>query len=178
MRMKVVGMWAAALWFGVAAAGVLAQDTSAQTPQQPSGTLGNDVSFDPNQPIKPGFDISVTTSSEAGIETYCLTPVGAKSTLVREFEDDPRRVFANNAFDAENLVLAVRMHASLLNASGRKDRGVRRARFMTVLREQKRPAVLLEGGYLSHPTESQLILQEEFREKLAQAVVNGLPRDY
>lgn len=71
MRMKVVGMWAAALWIGVAAGGVLAQDTSAQqTPQQQiSGTLGTDTSFDPNQPIKPGFDISVTTSSEAGVET-------------------------------------------------------------------------------------------------------------
>src|SRR5258708_25358287 len=71
MRMKVAGMWAAALWFGVVGGGVLAQDTSAQTPaplQQPSGNLGNDNTFDPNQPIKPGFDISVTTSSEGGLE--------------------------------------------------------------------------------------------------------------
>jgi protein involved in polysaccharide export with SLBB domain len=70
MRMKAVGMWAAALWLGVVPGVVLAQDTTPPTPQlPPSGTLGADTTFEPNQPIKPGFDISVTTSSEAGVET-------------------------------------------------------------------------------------------------------------
>jgi len=91
MRMKVAGMWAAALWLGVVAGGVLAQDTSAQTPppQQSSGTLGNDNTFDPNQPIKPGFYISVTTSSQGGVEMDLRGPkppdsAGAFSARVRE----------------------------------------------------------------------------------------------
>ena len=114
-------------------------------------------------------------SDEAGLETYCLTPSGLPSNIKRDYEDDPRRVFPNNDFDNENLVLATRIQSNLIKITGRRDRGVRRARFMTVLREQKRPAVLVEGGYLSNPIEANLILQPEFREQLARAVCEALP---
>ena len=46
---------------------------------------------------------------------------------------------------------------------------------MTVIREQKRPAVLIEGGFLSNPTEAALIFDPAFREKMAMAVCNALP---
>jgi N-acetylmuramoyl-L-alanine amidase len=62
----------------------------------------------------------------------------------------------------------------MLRKTGRKDRGVRRARFMTVLRDQHRPAVLLEGGYLSNPEEAKLIATPEYRQKLAEAVAEAL----
>ena len=52
---------------------------------------------------------------------------------------------------------------SLVKVSGRKDRGVRRARFMTVLREQRRPAALVEGGFLSSAEEGKLILDPTAR---------------
>ncbi len=111
---------------------------------------------------------------ESGVETYCATPTGLPSNLVREFEDNPSRVSPNNAFDFENFQYALRLHRNLVQFSGRKDRGLRRARFMTVLREQSRPAVLLEGGYLSNPKEAKLIYTAEFRQRLAEAVVEGL----
>lgn len=112
---------------------------------------------------------------ESGIETYCLTPAGAPSNISRNFEDDLRRVYPNNEFDAQNILLAVRMQASLIRTTGRRDRGIRRARFMTVVREQKRPAVLIEGGFLSNPAEAGLLVQPSFREQMAQAVCNALP---
>lgn len=113
---------------------------------------------------------------EAGVETYCLTPSGMPSNIVRDgFTDDPRMSYPNNSFDTENLLLAVRMHDSLVKNTARPDRGVRRARFMTVLREQRRPAVLLEGGFLSNPEEAQLIMQSAFRQQLAEAVRDALP---
>jgi N-acetylmuramoyl-L-alanine amidase len=112
---------------------------------------------------------------ESGIETYCLTPAGMPSTIKRNFEDDLRVVYPNNRFDAENLLLAMRIHSGLVKATGRRDRGVKRARFMTVLREQKRPAVLIEGGFLSNPAEASLILQPEFRQQMAQAIRDALP---
>ena len=55
-----------------------------------------------------------------------------------------------------------------------EDRGVRHARYIEVLRGQKRPAVLIEGGYLSNPKEAGKIESPEFREKLAEAVANAL----
>ena len=109
-----------------------------------------------------------------GLETYCLTPTGMSSTLVRGYNDFRSENFSNNAFDAENLQLAVRLHAALLRATGMEDRGVARARFIEVLRGQKCPAILIEGGYLSNPHEAKLIESPEFRQKLAEAVANAL----
>ncbi|HEV8544501.1 MAG TPA: N-acetylmuramoyl-L-alanine amidase, partial [Verrucomicrobiae bacterium] len=91
---------------------------------------------------------SGSTPEEAGIETYCITPAGLPSNSNRNFEDDTRRLYPNNEFDAQNLLLATRVQSSLISATSRRDRGVRRARFITVVREQKRPAVLIEGGFL------------------------------
>lgn len=114
-------------------------------------------------------------SDESGIETFCTTPVGAPSNVTRGFEDDPRRYFANNEFDAENILLATRIQESLVKSTGRRDRGVRRARFMTVLREQRRPAVLVEGGFLSSTAEGKLILDPDYRQQIALAICNALP---
>jgi N-acetylmuramoyl-L-alanine amidase len=112
---------------------------------------------------------------ESGIETFCLTPAGAPSNVTRGFEDDPRRYFPNNEFDSANILLASRIQESLVKASGRRDRGVRRARFMTVLREQRRPAVLVEGGFLSSAVEGKLILDPAYREQIAIGLCNALP---
>jgi N-acetylmuramoyl-L-alanine amidase len=66
------------------------------------------------------------------------------------------------------------MHNALLRATGEEDRGVRRARFIEVLRGQKRPAILIEAGYLSNPAEAKLIESDDYRQKLAEAFANAL----
>jgi N-acetylmuramoyl-L-alanine amidase len=109
-----------------------------------------------------------------GFETYCLTPVGMPSNLTREFDDNPARVFPNNSFDAMNLQWAFRLHRALVQHARGNDRGVRRARFMTVLQGQQQPAVLLEGGYLSNPEEARLIASPAYRQILAEALAAGL----
>jgi N-acetylmuramoyl-L-alanine amidase len=113
-------------------------------------------------------------SNQGGVETYCLTPAGMPSTLTRQFSDEINQAYPNNHFDLENYHFATRLHRALVQATGRKDRGVRRARFMGVLRGQERPAVLLEGGYLTDPEEARLIATEDFRQKLAEAVAKAL----
>ena len=45
---------------------------------------------------------------------------------------------------------------------------------MTVLQGQNRPAVLLEGGYLSDAKEAKLIANANYRQKLAEAVARAL----
>jgi N-acetylmuramoyl-L-alanine amidase len=113
-------------------------------------------------------------SDHGGLETYCLTPVGMPSTLTRHFEDELNHSYTNNAFDADNFFIAARVHRALVDGTQRKDRGVRRARFMGVLRGQNRPAVLIEGGYLTYPSEARLIATAEYRQKLAEAVAKSL----
>jgi N-acetylmuramoyl-L-alanine amidase len=109
-----------------------------------------------------------------GLETYCITPTGMPSTLTRGFADPWFENLPNNNFDAQNLQLAVRVHSALLHAVGMDDRGVRRSRFDTVLRGQNRPAILVEGGYLSNPAEAKLIESPDYRQKLAEAVADAL----
>ena len=120
------------------------------------------------------FNSAAPDKIQNGLETYCLTPTGMPSTLTRGYSDPWGDRHPNNACDAENLQLAVRLHAALLRASSEEDRGIRRARFMGVLLGQKRPAILIEGGYLSNPHEAEKIESAEFREKLAEAVANAL----
>jgi N-acetylmuramoyl-L-alanine amidase len=120
------------------------------------------------------FNSAAPDTKQAGLETYCLTPTGMPSTLTRGYEDIWSQNYPVNAFDAPSLQLAVRLHGDLLRASGEEDRGVRRARFIGVLRGQKRPAILIEGGYLSNPHEARRIEDPAFRQKLAEAVANAL----
>lgn len=119
------------------------------------------------------FNSSAPNDQQAGLETYCLTPAGMPSTVTRGYGDNLGLAFPNNAFDPQNLQLALRVHRALLQANGRHDRGVRRARFLGVLRGQHCPAVLVEGGYLSNPQEARRIADPAYREKLAEAVAQA-----
>jgi len=120
------------------------------------------------------FNSAAPDTKQAGLETYCITPTGMPSTLTRGYEDNWSENLPNNAFDAQNLQLALKLHGALLRVTGNADRGVRRARFIGVLRGQNRPAILIEAGYLSNPAEAKLIESPEYRQKLAEAVAAAL----
>jgi len=120
------------------------------------------------------FNSGAPDEKPAGLETYCLTPTGMPSTLTRGYPDIWSQVFPNNAYDAQNLQFGVRLQKAILHATGLDDRGVCRARFIGVLHGQHRPAVLIEAGYLSNPTEAKLIESGDFRQKLAEAVAASL----
>jgi N-acetylmuramoyl-L-alanine amidase len=121
------------------------------------------------------FNSSVAGEHEqAGLETYCLTPAGMPSSLTRGYGDDTSQPFPNNDYDEQNLQYAVRLHRALLAVNGGVDRGVRRARFLGVLRGQHCPAVLVESGYLSNPGEARRISDPAHRQKLAEAIAKAL----
>jgi N-acetylmuramoyl-L-alanine amidase len=118
---------------------------------------------------------SFSNSEYAGLETFCMTPAGMPSNLVRGPEND--LAMPNNAFDDENLRWAMRLHEALVRGVRMADRGVRRARFLAVLRYQKCPAVLIEGGYLSNRQEAAKLGSEAYREQLAEALVKALTKN-
>jgi N-acetylmuramoyl-L-alanine amidase len=120
------------------------------------------------------FNSAGENSEPAGLETYCLTPTGMQSSLTRGDDDDASQAFPNNNFDGDNLRYAVRIHRAMLPVTGNVDRGVRHARFLGVLRGQRRPAVLVEGGYLSNPREAKLVADPAHRQKLAEAIAKAL----
>jgi N-acetylmuramoyl-L-alanine amidase len=110
--------------------------------------------------------------SVQGTEVYCLTPAGAPSTNARGEGSGAGR-FPGNRNNEKNMLLAFQMQKSLTQALSVEDRGVHRARF-EVLRDAEMPAVLIEGGFLSHPSEGKKILDAGYRRQMARSIVDGL----
>jgi N-acetylmuramoyl-L-alanine amidase len=71
--------------------------------------------------------------------------------------------------------LAVRFQRAMSAASPAEsaNRGLVRRR-LRLTRNPEIPCVLLEGGYLSHPSESRLIAQPAYRQKLAAAIAGAI----
>ena len=120
---------------------------------------------------------AVKSKEAKGIETYCLTPAGLNSTGAIHrfgfsgFDEEP-----GNRFDAHNTLLAYLVQQKLIkNMAGVEDRGVKRSRFF-VIKATKRPSILVEGGFLSNPTEEKQILNSAYRDQLAATIANGIIR--
>ncbi len=111
-------------------------------------------------------------NSVAGAETYCITPVGASSSNAQGRGASYGRTTAN-ASETESLLLAYEVQKALTKNLGAEDRGVRRARF-AVLRDAKMPAILVESGYMTHPTEGKKIFTAEYRKQIAAAITKGI----
>ncbi len=107
-----------------------------------------------------------------GLEVYSLTPAGASSTNARR-EGGTVEWCRGNRHNDENLFLAFSLQKALKQQLGLEDRGVRRARF-AVLRDADMPAALIEGGFMSHPTEGRKIFSRTYRQELAAAIVQGI----
>jgi N-acetylmuramoyl-L-alanine amidase len=107
-----------------------------------------------------------------GPQTYCITPIGASSTDAQGEGANYGPTLANRV-EQRSLLLAYQMEKSLVQSLRVPDRGVRRARF-GVLRDAMMPAILIEGGYMTHPVESKKIYNAAYRQQMAQAMVKGI----
>jgi N-acetylmuramoyl-L-alanine amidase len=111
-------------------------------------------------------------SEVRGSEVYCLTPPHTASTNARG-EGAHTGALPGNLQNDANLQLAWQIQRALISRMGLEDRGVRRARW-AVLRPARMPAVLVEGGFMSNPTESRNIASSAWRSQLATAIVEGV----
>jgi N-acetylmuramoyl-L-alanine amidase len=107
-----------------------------------------------------------------GPETYCITPVGASSSNAQGDGANSAPTTANH-FDQQSMLLAYQTQKSLVRNLGATDREVRRARF-AVLRDAAMPAILIEGGYMTHPAEGKRIFDAGYRRLMARAIVQGI----
>ncbi|MGC8887999.1 MAG: N-acetylmuramoyl-L-alanine amidase family protein [Verrucomicrobiia bacterium] len=112
----------------------------------------------------------------SGIETYCLPPAGLPSGFNRGFSDNINNIYPNNSYDRQNILLAARVQSALVKNLNASDRGVRRARFLEVLQNQKCAAVLVEAGFLSNLKESALIDSSQYRQTIAESIYEGITR--
>ena len=113
-------------------------------------------------------------SSARGIETFTLSPPGVPH-YDHDFKAADLQTRAGNEHDSANIALATSVHGSILRRLGTNtlDRGIKRARF-SVLSGVRHPAILLEGGFLSHPYEARLIEKEAYQNALASGLVDAI----
>jgi N-acetylmuramoyl-L-alanine amidase len=111
-----------------------------------------------------------------GIETFTLSPPGV-SHYGANLKASDAVARTGNEHDSANIALATALHGSVLRRLGNNtlDRGIKRARF-SVLSGVKHPAVLFEGGFMSHPYEARLIANESYQSALAQGMVEAIGR--
>jgi N-acetylmuramoyl-L-alanine amidase len=107
--------------------------------------------------------------SAAGLEIFAIPPQGAPPTGQRQPEAHDCQQENGHALEPVNLVLATTLYQTVLGKLSSFDRGVKRARF-AVLREATVPAVLIEGGFLTEPTEAAQIASANWRQQYANAI--------
>lgn len=127
-----------------------------------------------------------------GVETFFNSQYsygeGAEEVAVRENKplgsenvpDEAKLIIwdlIQNAYRSESNDLAHTVQKELVQTTDGEDRGVKSAGFY-VLRGAAMPAVLVEIGFLSNPSEERMLRKEDFREKIALGIVKGIKRYY
>jgi N-acetylmuramoyl-L-alanine amidase len=149
------------------------------------GLLEKDLALDIALRLAPklraaGFRTVLTRKSDVFI------PLERRSAISGQFENavfvsihlnDCRRRAVNGVesyyFSDESKRMAHVMVHALAAGTRSPDRGARVARFR-VLRTNENPAVLMECGYLSSPSESALLGSAAYRERVAESLARGI----
>jgi N-acetylmuramoyl-L-alanine amidase len=76
-------------------------------------------------------------------------------------------------YSNQSAALAASIHRQVVAGTTSENRGIRRRGYF-VLRRTTVPAVLVECGFLTNPTEARLALQSSYREQLAERIANGV----
>lgn len=115
-------------------------------------------------------------SAARGIETFTLSPPGV-SHYGSSLKASDAQTKTGNQHDSANIALATAIHGSILRRLGTNtlDRGIKRARF-SVLSGVRHPAVLFEGGFMTHPYEARLIANEAYQAAIAAGMVDAIVR--
>ena len=71
--------------------------------------------------------------------------------------------------------LAKHVQQELVAATGAADRGVKHARFVVLIGTSV-PAILIETGFVTNPTESKKLTSDTYQQKIASAIVRGVEK--
>ncbi len=119
-----------------------------------------------------GLDERVVMSRKAGASIF--VSIHANSIDNRPDVNGLETYHYHRGLELANIV-----HSNIIGVLGEDrdepllDRGVRSARFL-VLRKSDIPAILVEVGYLTSPTESIKLNSEKYQERMADAIAQGI----
>jgi len=152
---------------------VMTRDTNIYLSLQERVALANAI---PESAIYVSIHFNSGGSSARGIETFTLSPPGV-SHYGSDFKESDNQTRAGNEHDSANIALATSVHGSILRRLGKNtlDRGIKRARF-SVLSGVRHPAILLEGGFMSHSYEARLIENPDYQNAIAGGIVDAIAK--
>lgn len=110
-----------------------------------------------------------------GLETYVITPHNQPSTGRKILQSSDRRYYPGNRQNTWNTLAGYYVQRELIRGLPTPDRGLKRARFI-FLNELNCPGLLVEGGFISNSIESRNLGAANYRQRIAQAVADGLLR--
>lgn len=126
---------------------------------------------------KPDLFISIhcnssTSKQVRGLEVFTMTPADAPSSGDTK---TVKTVAPSNRFDSNSYLMAYEVQRMLVNYVKFEDRGVKHGR-LYVLRNAVCPAILVECGFLSHPSEGRLLADKNMQDRIASSILSGIVR--
>ena len=136
-----------------------------------------------NMLYKAGYEVSMTRIDDTFIK------LSDRARLANELEVDIFVSIHNNAASNINVEgietlyypgseegkkLATNIQLSMIKKAMRKDRGLKERDNLYVLKYTHMPAVLVEGGFITHYLDRHLLKEKEYRYLLAEAIYDGI----
>lgn len=84
--------------------------------------------------------------------------------------------YFNSTASPENKQLAESIQNGIIEQTGAKDRGTRDGSGFYVVRKPDIPSCLVEAGFLTSDTERPLLLSDDYQQKIAAGIANGILR--
>ncbi len=125
-------------------------------------TRTGDIDLD----LEPRVQIAENARASAFVSVH-VNSLEANSSQVNGVET----YYAPNASLGKNLAEFV--HAQILASTGANDRGVRSARFH-VITKTSMPAILVETGFITNPSEASKLVSSAYQQRMAEAIARGV----
>ncbi len=81
-------------------------------------------------------------------------------------------------YHASGRALATAVQSQMIRETRGVNRGVKRRGYAVLSKNRTRAAILVEGGFLSNPSERRRCLSPHYRQGLARAIANGIEQTY
>lgn len=135
------------------------------------------------QLAKKGYIVEMTRTDDTYVSLQDRVEISEKfnpdifiSIHVNSSNNDSPSGLETHYYKDNSLDLAKHMHAAMLNNINSKDRGLFKSKFY-VINHTTAPAVLLEIGFISNPSERAQLVTESRKNATAKAIVEGI-NDY
>jgi N-acetylmuramoyl-L-alanine amidase len=125
-------------------------------------TRTEDIDLD----LEPRVQIAENSRASAFVSIH-VNSLDAKASQVNGVET----YYAPGASLGENLAELV--HGQIIASTGATDRGVRSARFHVIVKTSM-PAILVETGFITNPSEAARLVNSSYQERIAAAIAKGI----